>query len=700
MEFLAPLMLVGALGVAVPVVIHLIGRRRAKVVQFAALDFLLGSNRKVARRLQLRELLLLLTRIFVCLAIPLALAKPFTTCASKGAKVERGPQGAVLVVDDSYAMTYSDGDTSLLTKAKDQARSILTRLGPEADVAIVLASEGSDSPRKLSRDHIRLRDSIGDIRATSRPADITTALKRAAQLLATSSHQRRTVFVMSAMSATAFRGNDPPWPAGAGITLTVVDMAKPGSLRNVAVTDLEVEADPTSGTRGVRVTAEIANFGPKTVTKRGVALRIAKRVVARGLVDLRPGQRQKKRFLATLPENARTADVIVEIDDDPLRADNRRFVRMQLRDEVRTLLVNGDPRTVRYEDELFYLHAALRPGDRGDSGTVLTTATVDQLEKLPLGEFDVIVLANVPALAEKRAAKLAAWVRGGGGLLVAPGDLVDADAYNRTMLSLLPQRLKSALDLGYGASGKEKTGRALRLTKFDPDHEIFTVFTKDAPGLREATFRKIMLLGPTSRVDDRKVLARYTNGAAAIVEARSGKGRLLLFTSTIDRDWTDLPIHPGFLPLTQQSVRYLARKQSRRNRAPILVGRGTALPVKPDDKRLEVRSPTGKPTVIEGDALSGKKFTRFTETKEPGFYRVFAADKTGKSHQRSEANFAVNLDPRGSDLRYVKANLLPASSAPGEEGESSTHKRKVELWHGIAIGLLMLLLVESVLTLR
>jgi len=693
-------MLVGALGVAVPVAIHLIGRRRARVVQFAALDFLLGSNRKVARRLQLRELLLLLTRIFVCLAIPLALAKPFTTCATKGAKVERGPQGAVLIIDDSFAMTYRKGGSSLLSKAKEQARSILNQLGPEADVAIVLVSEGTDSPRKLNRDHIRLRDAISDIRATSRPADLSTAMRRAAQLLASSKHDRRTVFVLSTMAASAFRGADPPWSANAGITLTVVELAKRGTLANVAVTSLAVEADATSGTRGIRVTAEIANFGEKAITKHGVKLRIAKRVVARGLVDLRPGQRQKKRFLATLPENARTADVVVELDDDALDVDNRRYVRMQLRDEVRTLLVNGDPRTVRYEDELFYAHKALRPGDRADSGAVLTTATVDQLGKLPLGEFDVIVLANVPALKRKRVAKLASWVQAGGGLLIAPGDQVDADAYNKTMSPLLPQRLKSAVDLGYGASAKEKAGRALRLTKVDPDHEIFSVFSKDAPGLRDARFRKIMLLGPTSKVDDRKVLARYTNGAAAIVEARNGKGRLLLFTSTLDRDWTDLPIHPGYLPLMQQSVRYLARKQNRGTRATILVGRSHALRVNPDDKRIEVRSPSGKPTVIEGDALAGKKFTRFIETKEPGFYRVFATDKTGKSRQRSEVRFAVNLDQRGSDLRYVKDNVLPASSAPGKEGESSTHKRKVELWHALGIGLLMLLLIESILVLR
>ncbi|WP_428267612.1 BatA domain-containing protein, partial [Haliangium sp.] len=80
MEFLTPLMLLGAAGVAVPVAIHLIGRRRARVVPFAAMDFLLGDQRKTARRLRLRELALLAARVFMCLAIPMILAKPYASC--------------------------------------------------------------------------------------------------------------------------------------------------------------------------------------------------------------------------------------------------------------------------------------------------------------------------------------------------------------------------------------------------------------------------------------------------------------------------------------------------------------------------------------------------------------------------------------------------------------------------------------------
>jgi len=83
---------------------------------------------------------------------------------------------------------------------------------------------------------------------------------------------------------------------------------------------------------------------------------------------------------------------------------------------------------------------------------------------------------------------------------------------------------------------------------------IFTPFSKDAPELAEAKFFKIYLLGPTTATQDRKVLARFTNGAAALVEASIGAGRTILFTSTLDRDWNDLPIHGGYLPLMQQAM--------------------------------------------------------------------------------------------------------------------------------------------------
>ena len=705
MGFLAPLMLVGVVALAVPIAIHLIGRQRARVVKFAALDFLLSTKRRTARRFRLRERLLLLVRAIACAAVAIALAKPYTSCARKGPQVTRGPQAAVLVIDDSFAAGYLVDGRPWIKSASDEARRILTQLGPEAELAIVRASEGADHPSELTRDHLRLRDQLIALEASGRPADTTRALARAAQLLAASSHARKTVFLLSLLARTGLRPDDPPW--GKDGPALVVSELRPAKLPNLAVTSLRSDPEPGAATRGVAFDAEVGNFSD-TAAKVELSLAIADRVVARGTLELAAGERKTKHFLAALPAGVRAADAVVSLSGDSLAIDDRRWVRASLRDRVRVMIVDGDPRTVRHDDEVFYLEAALRPGDREDSGTSIRVITTEELGgieprahgtagAIDLDEFDVVILANVAALPAARVNVLADWMRAGGGILISPGDHVDPAAYDRTMLPLLPQGLRDPIDTTWGAPPDERDSRALHLVKWEADHPIFAPFSKAAPELADAKFFEIALLGPTTSAD-RKVLARFTNGAAALVEATSGAGRTLLFTSTLDRDWNDLPIHPGFLPLMQQAVRHLARKHQAFGDSDHAVGSQVVLPTA-DLKKLEVRAPDGVGTVFEGDRLVGRSSVRFGRTDKPGAYRVIGTDQTGSTHERDELAFVVNVDARGSDLTLAPAAALPPSGT-GTGGAPADDERRVELWHALAAAVLLLLLAEGLLVQR
>jgi hypothetical protein len=701
-------MLAGLVAIAVPIAIHLIGRRRARVVKFAALDFLLATKRKTAKRLRLRERVLLVVRALVCIVIAFALAKPFTSCERKGPMVTRGPQAAVLVIDDSFASAYLVDDSKpWLYTAAEESRRILRQLGPEAEVAIVRASEAADHPSELTRDHLRLRDQTLALEPSARPADTTRALTRAAQLLAASSHTRKTVFLLSLQQHTGFRLDEPPWGKD-GPQLVIVDL-RPAKLANFAVTRFDFIPDPGASSRGVRFDAEVANFSD-AAAKVELHLAIGDRVVVRGNLELQPGDKKVKTFHAALPLGTRATAASVSLSGDNLAIDNRRWVSATLRDQVRVLLVDGDPRTVRLDDEVFYVEAALRPGDRDDSGTSVRVITADDLagiETKPkaggpainIDDFDVVVLANVPALPAQRVTVLAQWLHRGGGILIAPGDRVDPAAYDRTMLPLMPQSLRDPIDTTWGAQPDERDSRALNLVKWEADHPIFAPFSKDHPELiANAKFAKIALLGPTTATADRRVLARFTNGAAALVEASIGAGRTLLFTSTIDRDWNDLPIHPGFLPLVQQMVRHLARKHTRGTQSDHLVGNSVLLATG-DLKRLEVRGPQGLGAVFEGDRIAGRSSVRYGKTDLPGIYRVVGTDQTGATRDREELAFVVNVDPRGSDTSIAPASVLPESGSGGGSTPVDT-QRRVELWHALAAVVLLLLLAEGLLVQR
>tara|TARA_R110002096_G_scaffold299503_2_gene494038 strand:- start:115673 stop:117772 length:2100 start_codon:yes stop_codon:yes gene_type:complete len=690
MNFLSPLMLLGLVGAAIPIAVHLQGRRKAKVVPFAALEFLLGTDKRLAKRLVFRQVLLLAFRVLICVVAALILARPYTSCASEGPEVARGPQAAVLIIDDSAAASYKLEGRTLLSRSVESASQLLVQLGPEADIAVLTTTGGGKE--ELTRDHLGLRESITSIAPTAKRAHGERALERAYSLLAGSGHERKTVFLLLAPTKAALPQDAKP---PTDVSLRVLNPAGDATLDNLALTDLRVQADSSIGSRGLQIVASVTNFSDSPKVAQ-LSLLVDDETVARGEIGLGPHESKNKRFSANLSAEVRTTEIRVVVQDDALAADNVRFVVANARDQVSVLLVNGDARSVRHEDELFYLEAALRPGDRSDSGTVISRTTPDDLGKLTLADYDVIVLANVSILPADRVTALSEWVQAGGGLFVSMGANVDADRYNRAMAPLLAQSLRSPLDL---RRGRQRNPQAeLRLSKLEIEHPVFSIFANDAPGLYGATFWQVMLLGPTTSVNDRRVLARFDNGSAALVEARQGAGTLMLFSSSLDRDWNDLAIHPGYLPFLQQSIRHLASKPLQGNNQQILVGNSVSIKTAAGDVRLEIDGPGRERMVLEGEKVAGHKTARLDGVNVPGIYHVASADSSGTLTPRPEATFAANIDSAVSDLTLGSTKSLERDSA-GAPVSDATPTRRVELWHAIAALLLLLLLLESGLSL-
>jgi hypothetical protein len=250
-----------------------------------------------------------------------------------------------------------------------------------------------------------------------------------------------------------------------------------------------------------------------------------------------------------------------------------------------------------------------------------------------------------------------------------------------------------------------------RLRGADLRHPMLAVFAGQAEGLRAARFRRYFLLQPEAhtrpvegerpRNGGRTTVLRFETGAPALVESSLGQGRVLLFTSTVDRDWNDLPIRPGFLPLMQQAARHLARSPLREPEPGGIVGRPYAIPLGRGDSRLEVRLPSGQGHLYEAGEIQGRENLVYLDTEEPGFYRVLAAaGATGQPRERAAAEFVINVDPHESDLRHVtpakaERRVLAAATSRAQPG-----MRRVELWHGVAAALLLLLLGEALLVRR
>jgi hypothetical protein len=700
MGFLAPAILLGLIAAVLPWLVHLIGKRRATPVRFAAMQLLLQAERRVAARRRLREILLLCARTLIAAALPLIFARPFAEKVSDLPEESLSAESAVIVLDDSASMRRQADGTALFERAKDRARRLLQELPKDAEVALLLASEGSE-PRvgELTPERTRLLQALDRTVASARAADYPQALRKAALILTTSRRAERRIFVITDLQAAGWneegaqrREGDPD--------LALVDVAEPYPWDNRAVVRVSAQPAVDLGTGAVSVEAEVADFSARPAGNLGISLRIDGSVVAKGFVQFSAPGRQKKTFVHTIAGAAGSHDVEVEIDGDDFPLDDRRWARLELSHALRVLIINGDARTVLREDEAYFLETALKASDRTTS---VVTALPDDVSPGSLESYNVVFLANVAEPSAPLSAALTRYVQRGGGLFLSVGSRVNIPMWNERLSALLPQPLsvpRTAAALPGQVVGETIDDRPpSRLAPLDRRHPLLSAFPARGEGLASARFFKFLLLEPVSDASQSAVILRYDTGAPALVEKGIGKGRVMLLSTTVDREWTDLPIRTGFLPLVQEAARRLAGTSEHGGTSVLSVGQHREIVLAPDERRVEITKPDGTVWVASKDRGGGTRTVVFTETDEPGAYQVRTAGADGLLTNRPGDGFVVNIEPRESNPARLAPDRRP-DRKPAAKVAGPPPKRRVELWHGLAALMILLVLAESLLTLR
>ncbi|MGO9828989.1 MAG: vWA domain-containing protein [Myxococcaceae bacterium] len=688
MSFAHPWLLLGALAALLPLLVHLFDRRRPKPRPFAAIAFVLRSHRRTASRLRLKRLLLYTLRTLLLLAVPVALARPQLLRPGASALHPSGPAATALVVDRSLGMRFRDGDT-LFERAREETREALATLLSEEPVTLVGCGPDVETPAAPSFDRARLREAIDRLQPSYGGADLNRCLALAARALEDSPLPGKRLVVVSAFTAVSLRLEVPPPRVKVGDKLVPAEMVLRDvthgqALPNHFLLDVKAEPAPQLGPRMVEVSFTARNASSGEAKEVPATLELGGRTVAKAFLALPAGSTTQK-TLSARAEAGGALTGAVTLQPDALGEDDRRDFVVQVPRDLRVLVVDGSPSSVRYRDEAFFYEAALNaPGST--SRPTLRDAEAAWREKL--SDYDVVALLNVPAPTAEVAARLKAFVEGGGGLLLSMGDQVEVDSWNQRLASLLPRPLR--LVKSAGATG-ETALRPARLGDVAWEHPLFVPFTDKArEGLLAARFFRYMLVeGGQHAGDTTEVLAAYDDGAPALLLARRGKGRVLLFTSTVDRTWSDFAIRTSFLPLVQRSAAYLAGGLDERER---LEGRiGQTLVLRPEGGLTvaEVRGPSGATVPLRPDA-DGLRVGPFWE---PGIYRPL--DAAGGP---SLPPFAVVLDAAQSDLTRVKAEALSAYF--GEEavkGPAGAAQTQLPFWTWLLVAAALAFFLEGTL---
>lgn len=513
MSFLTPLYLFGAALIALPIVLHLLRRDVAPPVPFTAVSLLRRSPVDRSRRHRLRDLILLAARIGALLLLAASFARPYHAAAPATTRT------TIVAIDRSFSM----GPPSRFERARTLARQAIDQANGDR-IGVIAFDDRADV---IARPGI-----AGDARAalaTVAPGAGGTrygaAFDKATELVADEDHPR--LVIVTDLQRSGFDESGAVLPER--IELTVLDVGAQPS--NLSVASAAIDRR--------RVTATVRNYGatPRTADVRAT-------------IDDGPMPPRQ----VTIPANdalevtfdsaADATRAALAIDDaDGYPADNERFAIAESRTLPRVLIVGGGPAAAGG----FYLTKALQAEAeegadfdvRTVTGSAFAAMTAEQLR-----EQSVVALLSTHGIDRRAGEPLRAFLKGGGGLFVAAAADVDP-----AVLSALLEWQPPLVPRDTRAAGV--------LAATDLRHPVFRPFDAVAANFGQVVVERAWHIDAGSAW---RVVARFTDGAPALVERGGTDARILLFTSDVDRRWNDFPLHPAFVPFAQELVRYLGAR--------------------------------------------------------------------------------------------------------------------------------------------
>ena len=674
--FLAPLFVAaGVIGASIPIILHLLNRERARRLIFSTVRFIQMSHQTNVRRHKLKRWLLLLMRILILALLGVAFARPFFAAAPVVTQKIGGKRNAVIILDTSYSMQYEE----VFQNAKAEATKILSGLDSTDAACLILSSDKARVVAPLGSEFSHLRSALNTAEVTYQPTDYLDALQTANEILESIPIGQKQVYLISDMQKRGWENFIETDKLNPDVQIVFVNVGVEQP-KNLAITGISVPPVILNEQQASHLVARVHNYGDEPVENLPVHLFINENMIQTVQLDIEPGDLSDAVFKIAVSDrwqdNA-THTGWVELPEDGLAVDDKRYFTLQSLQSIKVHAVGNrsGTRSAYQRPETFFMEMAFTAGsdavpiDFRESTTIPNATT--------LARTDVLILADVPRFSPTEADRIKAYVAAGGGLIVTVGNNFDADAYEQRLggeMGLMPCNFVQAV----GDAFDREQFRVLATVKYE--HPIFAPFKEPNHGdFGKARFYRVFQAVPTA---DATVLAAYDDGSPALFEKSYGApgtgtpGRVLCFTSTIDREWNDLPIRAVYLPFLHEAIKYLALKDVE-TRPDYRVGDSIELNTEIEsagrqrDRVLAVFNPNNVETRLQADENNTTTSVFYTDTAIPGVYSVHASGAAARY-------FVINAEATESDLASRDVEEL-TSMLKGTVDESAEDTPTAEL---------------------
>ncbi|MEE9442052.1 MAG: BatA domain-containing protein [candidate division Zixibacteria bacterium] len=680
LNFLNTAILFAAAAALFPFILHLFSKRKVKTVPFSSIAFLKAMRKHQVRAIKIRQLLLLIIRTLIILAVVLAFARPATKGGYLGSHAS---VSAVIIIDNSASMGLSVRDGILFDLVVKRAQEILGQLG-QADEVAILATTGDyadpqgenifGNPGQSAQ--IPDKISLTDIRA-----DLLTSYSNAIELLGERLNLNHEIYILSDLQEISF-ANDEQIAEFNGKTFWVELPIR--EISNCSILEVGFGNQLIEIGTEFPISSTVKSYSTEGDDNILVSLYLDDERIAQEDIRLRPGVSAPVDFEISVATPGYHSGY-VELSDDDLLADNRHYFSFYIPEQFNILLVGQDD----IDRQLFKL--ALAPDEKLRRHWSVSEIGYNNFQTARLRDFDVVILSDYETLPRSDVNRLKDFVRRGGGLMLNIGQKSDSAHYAMHFEEMTGVKLTSSFPVNFSRAGH------FTITDFNFEHPILQIL-KDKIDPQSLSFRSYAL--PKSRLqDDAEVslIARYSDGSPAIAAAPFGRGRVLYLGCDISPDISDISLHPLFVPFLVRSCEFLSSDFSAHTEninagdAPVRVLRrgfniaNEYILIGPDNSRrtvsMEFRDDTRR---LNCDPV-----------RRAGLYRIM--NGTIESDR-----FAVNIDSEEGDFyttdwdemesRFSGASRMPSETSVA--GFLSEKRFGRELWQFFIAAALILLALE------
>jgi hypothetical protein len=742
-----------AIGAAsVPIIIHLLNRKRFQVVTWAAMRFLLLAQRQNTRKMRLEQLILLALRVLLILLVVLAMASVMPWAEEVWAGLwpdaagfitaRKGRIQKIVVLDGSLSMAVKlEGGKTAFERARELAREIVLDSQPGDGFSVAILK---DSPSwvvgEISYDAPKVAREIELVRQAHGNGSVPALLNMVAGKLAEAPGRfdSREVYFLTDLQHATWLTSEAAGPAKVARSVkeknvlqeiqkhahtVFVDVGRDG-VSNVAVSRIWIDDPLISTGQLVAVKAMVQAFSPESgQPEKAIRVELlsglagskegkfALSVVDQQQIRIRPGTPHQVNFSHRFTQPG-TYAVQVRVEPDDLEPDDACTTIVTVRDTVPVLLVNGKPAADPFDRATEYVRVALQPftGQIPKFAPlrpkVVSVSQFADANESDLAGYDCIFLCDVGQLGSSEVRRLEAHLRRGGGLIISCGSAVadQLELYNRLLYrndhGILPARfvgvqrapkdyhfyLNTSSDEAYKLPpllvfGDEAVRMTLRTPPFRqyiravaaPDARARTVlsFMPEAEPQAKGSLKDPLPIDDPALIEWNPPLPPPDRAQAAAErqrraspEARRYRGKVILFTSTFNMDWSTWPGSPSFGALMQELTRLAVSGRLRAHAYTVGNTLEEFLPTSGSelDCRVMVPGPDKEAVRVNTQGTGDVTVFRWGQTDEAGVYRM----TVGQDPQ--EYLFAVNPpastpDQKGSEsdlTRLDKARLQAA----------------------------------------